>query len=96
MTPRASADLEDIFLYIEKESPQNAAAVAARLISAVDSLEILPHRNVIYTGKHSLSEPVRRMPVPPFIVYYRVDDAALTVDVVTIRHGMRREPPRIG
>ena len=35
---------------------------------------------------------VRRMPVPPFLVYYRVNDDTKTVDIVAVRHGARRQP----
>jgi plasmid stabilization system protein ParE len=38
------------------------------------------------------AEIVRRMPVPPYLIYYRVDDARRVVEVITIRHGKRRPP----
>ena len=95
ITPRACSDLESIYLYIAKESPKNASVVIAQLIDAVDSLELLPHRNVIYSGEPRPSEAVRRMPVPPFLIYYRVNDANLAVDVITIRHGKRQQPRRL-
>lgn len=44
ITPRALSDLEAIFEYIRRDSPQNASAMIARLLDAVDGLNILPHR----------------------------------------------------
>ena len=95
ITPRACSDLEDIHQYIVKDSPQNASTMVEQLIGAIDGLEILPHRNVVYAGEPRPSEAVRRMPVPPFLIYYRVNDMNLTVDVITIRHGKRRQPRRL-
>lgn len=94
ISPRALSDIEDIFRYIESDSPQNARAALRRLMSAIDSLEHFPYRNEVYQGRHSISETVRRIPVVPFILYYRVNDAQGVVDVITIRHGKRRQPHR--
>lgn len=92
ITPRACVDLETIFAYIEKDSPRNASGMISRLIDAIDSLDILPHRHVVCAGRLIPSETVRRMPVSPFLVYYRVDDEHLTVDILTVRHGRQRQP----
>jgi plasmid stabilization system protein ParE len=34
------------------------------------------------------------MPVPPFVIYYRVLEAERIVEVLTVRHGARRQPRR--
>ena len=94
ISPRTLSDLEGIHGYVEQDSPQNASAVIRRRMAAVDSLEQLPHRNEVYRGRRQPSEAVRRMPVPPFLIYYRVDDSERVVDVITIRHGSRRQPRR--
>jgi plasmid stabilization system protein ParE len=94
--PRASADIHGICSFIEQEqkSPQNAALVAQRLIAAIDSLEILPHRYRIHEHRKDSTKSVRSMPVPPFIIYYRIDDSNQTVRVLTVWHGARRQPKR--
>jgi plasmid stabilization system protein ParE len=91
---RAAADLASIHQYIEQDSPQNATSVAAELVDAIDGLELLPHRYAVYQGRGSPGREVRRMPVPPFLIYYRVDDAKGSVGVITIRHGKQRQPRR--
>ena len=96
ISPRASADLHGVHKYIETESPQNAAGVLDALIRAINSLEQLPHRHRVYQGRREPSAAVRRMPVPPYLVYYRVDDKNRPVEVVTVRHGRRRQPRRFG
>ena len=32
--------------------------------------------------------------VPPFLIYYRIDEAKRSVGVITIRHGKQRQPRR--
>jgi plasmid stabilization system protein ParE len=92
ITPRASSDIESIHRFIEQDSPQNAAGMIQKLIDAIDSLQILPHRYSIYSGARRPSTAVRKMVVYPYLLYYRVDDGRRQVDVVTIRHGKRRQP----
>ena len=93
--PRAADDLAGICSYIEQRSPQNAALVAQRLISAVDSLDILPRRYKVHDHRKDPAKTVHSMPVPPFLVYYRVDIRLKTVRILTVRHGSRRQPRRL-
>jgi plasmid stabilization system protein ParE len=93
LSPLASADLADIHDHIAKDSPQSAASVVAGLTNAVDRLQHLPNRHPVYPMRgRPAAEIVRRMPVPPYLIYYRVDDARHVVEVITIRHGKRRPP----
>jgi len=92
ISSRASSDIQDIYRYIESDSPRNARIVLRRLMSAIDSLERFPYRNEVYQGLRSVSETVRRMPVAPFILYYRINDEQGVVEVIAIRHGKRRQP----
>jgi plasmid stabilization system protein ParE len=39
-------------------------------------------------------DDVRELPVPPYRVIYRVDDAAYTVTVLVVWHGAMQGPPR--
>jgi len=90
--PEIFDDLIEICSYIEKDSPQNAASVAQELINAIDSLELLPHRFKIHLHRNDPSKTVRSMPVPPFIVYYRVDNLRHSVRILSIYHGARQQP----
>jgi plasmid stabilization system protein ParE len=92
--PKASNDLVEICAYIEQDSPQNAASVAQMILDAIDSLDILPHRFKVHEHRRDPAKTVRSMPVPPFIVYYRVDDVRHAVRILHVRHGHRRQPRR--
>ena len=92
ITPRALADLERAFEWIGKDSPQNAASMITRLLDAIDGLNILPHRfDVPRTGRVR-GRQVRSMPVRPYLVRYRIDEARKVVFVLRVRHGARRDP----
>lgn len=94
--PEASADIEGIFHYIEQNSPQNAAAVARKLVGAIDSLALLPHRCKVHVSHRTPERVVRSIPVSPFIIYYRIVERNDAVEVMTIRHGARRQPRHFG
>jgi len=64
------------------------------LVDAIDSLQYLPRRYSVYQGRHNPSDAVRRMPVPPYLIYYRIDERRQAVEIVTVRHGARRQPRR--
>ena len=92
ITPRASTDLEAIFDYIEHNSPQNAAKMIETLMKSIDALRIFPHRyNVPRTG-YVRGRQIRSMPVPPFLVRYRIDERRKAVHILRVRHGARRRP----
>ncbi|HWB54924.1 MAG TPA: type II toxin-antitoxin system RelE/ParE family toxin [Tepidisphaeraceae bacterium] len=93
ITSTAANELTDICTFIQKDSPQNAAAVARKFIDAINSLELLPHRFKIHEHRTDPSKTVRSMQLRPFIVYYRTDDATQTVRILAIQHGARLQPP---
>ena len=92
--PRAADDMVGICAGIQRQSPQNASSVARRLLEAIDSLDILPHRYKVHEHRTEPGRTVHSMPVPPFIVYYRVVDRLRVVQVLSVRHGSRRQPRR--
>jgi plasmid stabilization system protein ParE len=92
--PRASSDIVSICSHIEKDSPQNAAKVAKVLLDAIDSLEIFPHRYKVHEHRKDPAKTVHSMPVPPFIVYYRIAERSRMVEVLTVLHGRRKQPRR--
>ena len=92
ITPRASSDLELIFEYIRRDSPDHAADLMKTLIDAIDKLNIFPHRyNVPRTG-YVRGRQIRSMPVPPYLVRYRIDERRKAVHIIRVRHGARRNP----
>jgi toxin ParE1/3/4 len=91
LTMKAATDLEEIFEYIEKDSPQNATRLIRRLLNAIEGLQILPHRHRPVKGAAVLGEQVRSMVVHPYLVRYNTDDRREVVTILSVRHGGRRE-----
>lgn len=94
ISPQAVRELTEICAYIRGESPSNAALVATRLVSAIDSLEEFPQRYEVHEHRRDPRMTVHSMAVPPFIVYYRIDQVSSAVRVLSVRHGARRQPRR--
>jgi addiction module RelE/StbE family toxin len=92
ITPRALADLTEIFDHIARESSQNAAKMIRTLLDAIDSLEILPYRFDVPRTGYVRGRQIRSMPVRPYLVRYRVEASTKTVRVLRVRHGARRRP----
>jgi addiction module RelE/StbE family toxin len=88
----AVADIDHITEYIRQDSPQNAFTVFNRLWEAGQSLSTFPNRFSIYEDQQDRTKAVRAMPVPPFIIYYRVDESSRTVRILAVRDARRRQP----
>ena len=94
LTAEALSDLQAIAAHIRKQSPQNAALVAERLLDTIDSLAALPTRFKVVGKSRRRGTPVHAVVVRPHIIYYRVDDRPAAVYVLHVRHGARRQPRR--
>ena len=96
VSPRAFEELDAILEYVAGHSPANAAKVIAYLWKSMQALQHLPRRYRVVRGAGRPKWAVRRMPVPPYLVYYRVDEVQKVVRILTIRHGSQRQPKRFG
>jgi toxin ParE1/3/4 len=83
--PRALDDLDEIRAWIGSENPIAAEAVVDRLVDRLQILEEHPHAGTVAAG---LPRGVRRLVEPPYIIFYRFENAA--VQVVRVLHGARR------
>jgi plasmid stabilization system protein ParE len=92
--PRVASDLEKIHKFIAKDSEQNAADMIGRIVAAFESLAKVPHRTVVEKQNKKLRYPARSLPVPPYIIYFRVIDDEKVVRVTHVRHGARLPPAR--
>jgi toxin ParE1/3/4 len=88
-TTPAAQDLEEITLYIQRDSESAAQAVAKTLYDAANSLDLLSSR-----GRIGRIQGSREIVVPglPYIIAYRATAAA--VQILHIYHGARNWPRR--
>lgn len=90
ISPSAFAQLDAILSYIGRSSPQNAAGVVDRIMRDISGLRHFPQKYAVARGARSADPDVRCMPVPPFLVDYRIDEAVLVVRVLGVIHGAAR------
>ena len=88
LTSRARRDLDEIYAYIAERfmEPKTAENMIDALEEGILSLETMPfrcaeRRRGIYAGKG-----YRQLFVKNYTVVYRVDEAAKTVLIVTVRY----------
>jgi plasmid stabilization system protein ParE len=90
----SASQLEEIFDTIAQDSPQNAKAMIDRILKAIAGLDVFPNRYVLVDQSDSFDSPVRSLIVSPYVVFFRVREANLSVRVLQVRHGARRRPKR--
>ena len=83
--PDALADLEAIFAYIHADAPKAAEEIVAEIISTIDLLRQNPK-----LGRTGRFPHTRELVVPPYVVVYRQDEAAIAI--LTVHHAARRWP----
>jgi toxin ParE1/3/4 len=85
---QAESDLDDLWLWLAQNASIAAAErMTARIEAGEDRLGDHPE---IGQARPDLAPGMRHWPVPPFLILYRIDDAALTV--VRVVHGARDLP----
>jgi toxin ParE1/3/4 len=89
-SPRAIRHLIHLRAYIEKDSDQNAALVASRILNAVALLEAHPE-----IGRPGRIVGTRELIVPqtPFVIPYRVRRAHL--ELIAVFHGRQEWPLKL-
>lgn len=92
LSPRALGELTRIHDFIANSSPANARNMTEELIAAIYSLESLPHRYQVFAKQRGRRRDIRRMPVPPYTVYYYIVESPRAVRILSVRHGSRRPP----
>jgi plasmid stabilization system protein ParE len=86
----ALSDLDQLFNFLAVRSPQAAKSEIDRLLLAIQSLEWSPTRYArVSEGRH-WGVGLRRMPLPPYRIYYRLIGS--TVYVLAVHHGARQHP----
>ena len=94
-SPTAFRDLEQVADALAAQSPDTASRLLESIIGSIDSLAIFPHRNVV-DGQPPSANPVRSLPAPPYMIYFRADDRRRVVRILRVRHGARRPLKRFG
>lgn len=90
-SPQAKNDIRDIYSYIAFELlvPGTAEGQVNRIRKTIHSLDFMPSRNTIVDWEPWKSMGMHRVLVDNYVVFYIIDDAALTVTIIRIVYGGR-------
>jgi toxin ParE1/3/4 len=88
VTAAASADLQDIWLFITQDDPNAADRYIRTIISRFPTLASMPHMG---REREELSARLRSFAVGNYVIFYR--PAKDGIEVVRILHGARDFPP---
>lgn len=88
ITDSALSDLREIVKFIAEEDPRAAARLGDKLITFSLTLGTMPERHAYHDERRA----IRKMPRPPYLIFYSIDAAASVVNVLHFWHGARRSP----
>ena len=88
ITENAIADLKEIVAFVAQDNPDAAICLGEKLLDRALGLAKLPDRFPF----HDQTRRIRKMPLPPFLVYYTCDEAQSVVNILHFWHGARLSP----
>lgn len=84
----AIADLAEIVEFVAQDDADAATRLGNKLLARGLSLQTMPQRFPF----HDQQRGIRKMPLPPFSIFYTCDEAASAVNIIHVWHGARRSP----
>ena len=84
----AIADLKEIVEFVAEDNPEAATRLGEKLLARALTLATLPERFPF----HDRRRGIRKMPVSPFLIYYKSDKETSVVNILHFWHGARRRP----
>ncbi len=90
-SPEARNDIRDIYSYIAFELlvPGTAEGQVNRIRKVIHSLDFMPSRNAIVDWEPWKSMGMYRVLVDNYVVFYTINNDALTVTIIRIVYGGR-------
>ena len=84
----ALTDLKGIVEFVAQDNRDAAIRLGEKLIAHALSLATMPDRFPF----HDKRRGIRKMSLPPFLIFYICDEAASVVNILHFWHGARRSP----
>jgi plasmid stabilization system protein ParE len=88
VSPRAWQDFFEIFDYIHQDNPEAAAGFCNTLLDHVELLATFPRLGTILSKRPG----VRKVLHSPVRIYYQINEARESVEILHFWHAARREP----
>ena len=92
ITDSAIADLRKIVQFVAHDDRTAALRLGEKLISRAMRLATMPDRFAF----HDPARGIRKMPLPPYLIFYTIDTASRFVSILHFWHGARRNPEFLG
>ena len=89
-SPRSLENLEQVISLIAEQNPAAAAKFGGKILRRVSTLRNFPRLGARFAKLDR--DDVRELAVPPWRVFYHLQDEQRTVTVITIWHGAKEEP----
>ena len=90
-TPGAIVQLDEIALHIAEDSPQSAQRVEEGILKRAANLARFPLLGEVYRARGRIA--ARQITYKKYRIFYRVKKSARRVEILSIWHSARREPP---
>ena len=84
----ALTDLKEIVEFVAHDDPTAAIRLGEKLIERALSLQTLPAR----FSFHDQVREIRKVTVPPYLIFYRSDESTMTMSILHFWHSARRSP----
>jgi plasmid stabilization system protein ParE len=88
ITDSAIADLKQIVEFVAQDNPSVAIRLGQKLVDRALGLASMPQRFPFHDERRG----IRKMPLPPFLIFYICDEAGGVVNILHFWHGARRPP----
>ena len=94
-SPKAFAELLHIYAYIAQDSTEHAQGMIEKILAGIDGLENFPRRQKVHDPSGRIAGEVFSLPVPPYVVFFRISETESVVRIARVRHGAQRRLKRI-
>jgi len=82
---QAKRDLNSIWRYVARTNASNALDFGDKLLLMAESLKTFPHRH----GQLAKRPNIRKVPYRSYLIFYKIDDKARTVEILRFWHAAR-------
>jgi plasmid stabilization system protein ParE len=87
ITIQARRDFNSIAQHIGRDDPRAASDFGTRLLARAESLTTFPYRHGSWAGQ----QQIRKVPFPPYVIFYKIYDEERVVEILRFWHGARNQ-----
>ena len=89
-SPEALNHLDQIVRFISRDNPAAAVRLGNAIIEKALLLSNFPRLGMVF--REARRDALREISVPPYRIFYEINDAEKRIEIVSSWHGARQEP----